>query len=73
MTEEDKQIVSRFATQMRTNREAKGISQEKLAEFANLHRTYIGSIERAEKIPSLITIVKISKALNINISELITY
>lgn len=73
MTEEDKQNVSRFATQMRTHREAKGISQEKLAEFANLHRTYIGSIERAEKIPSLITIVKISKALNINISELITY
>lgn len=73
MTEEDKQIVSRFATQMRTHREAKGISQEKLAEFANLHRTYIGSIERAEKIPFLITIVKISKALNINISELITY
>jgi transcriptional regulator with XRE-family HTH domain len=73
MTEEDKQIVSRFATQMRTYREAKGISQEKLAEYANLHRTYIGSIERAEKIPSLITIVKISKALNINISELITY
>ena len=73
MTEEDKQIVSRFDTQMRTYREAKGISQEKLAEYANLHRTYIGSIERAEKIPSLITIVKISKALNINISELITY
>ena len=73
MTEEDKQIVSRFATQMRTYREANGISQEKLAEYANLHRTYIGSIERAEKIPSLITIVKISKALNINISELITY
>lgn len=73
MTEEDKHIVSQFATQMRTCREAKGISQEKLAEYANLHRTYIGSIERAEKVLSLITIVKISKALNINISELITY
>lgn len=73
MTEEDKQIVSCFAKQMRTCREARGISQEKLAELANLHRTYIGSIERSEKVPSLITIVKISKALNINISELITY
>lgn len=73
MTEEDKLIVSRFAAQMRTCREAKGISQEKLAELANLHRTYISSIERAEKVPSLITIVKISKALNITISELTTY
>lgn len=73
MTVEEKQILSHFATQMRTCREAKGISQEKLAEFADLHRTYVGSIERAEKVPSLITIVKIAKALNINISELITY
>lgn len=73
MTNEDKQIVSRFASSMKACREAKGISQEKLAEYANLHRTYIGSIERAEKIPSLVTVVKISKALNINISELINY
>lgn len=49
MTEEDKQIVSRFATQMRTHREAKGISQEKLAEFANLHRTYIGSLKEQKR------------------------
>lgn len=73
MTNEEKQIVLRFAMQMRSCREAKGISQEKLAEFAKLHRTYIGSVERAEKIPSLVTIVKIAKALNVNISELITY
>jgi transcriptional regulator with XRE-family HTH domain len=73
MTEEDKQIVSRFATQMRACREAKGLSQEKLAEYANLHRTYISSIERADKIPSLVTLVKISKALNIDISTLTTY
>ncbi len=37
MTEEEKRIISHFATQMRTYREAKGISQEKLAEFADLH------------------------------------
>lgn len=72
MTNEDKQIVLQFALRMKACREAKGISQEKLAEYAKLHRTYIGSIERGEKIPSLVTVVKISKALNINISELIT-
>lgn len=73
MTNEDRQIVSRFALNMKACREAKGISQEKLAEYANLHRTYIGSIERVEKIPSLVTAVKISKALNINISELVNF
>lgn len=49
MTNEERQIVLRFAMQMKSYREAKGISQEKLAEYANLHRTFIGSIERAEK------------------------
>lgn len=73
MTNEDKHIVSRFALNMKACREAKGISQEKLAEYAHLHRTYIGSIERVEKIPSLVTVVKISRALNMNISELINY
>lgn len=73
MTEEDRQIVSRFAVKMRECRVAKNISQEKLAEMANLHRTYVGSIERCEKVPSLTTIVRIAKALDTNISELITY
>lgn len=73
MTNEDKRIVQNFANQMKSLRESEGVSQEKLAELAGLHRTYIGSIERAEKIPSLVTIVKISKALNINISNLINY
>ncbi|MBO5677643.1 MAG: helix-turn-helix transcriptional regulator [Bacteroidaceae bacterium] len=73
MTNEDRKIVSQFALNMKACREAKGISQEKLAEYANLHRTYIGSIERAEKIPSLVSVVKISKALNISILDLINY
>lgn len=73
MTVEDKNIVTRFAQNMKAYREAKGISQEKLAEYAKLHRTYIGSVERAEKIPSLVTIVKICKALNVDITDLINY
>ena len=73
MSEEEKKIVARFALNMKAFREAKGLSQEKLAEYAKLHRTYIGSIERAEKVPSLVTIVKISKALNINASDLMVY
>ena len=73
MTAEDKNIVTRFAQNMKASREAKGISQEKLAEYAKLHRTYIGSVERAEKIPSLVTIVKICKALNVDITDLINY
>ena len=65
MTNEEKLIVQHFAFNMKACRESQGISQEKLAEYANLHRTYIGSIERGEKIPSLVTVIKISKALNV--------
>lgn len=65
------EILCRFANNVKKYREEEGISQEKLAELANLHRTYIGSIERAEKIPSLITIVKIARALKVSNSQLI--
>lgn len=47
----------------------KNISQEKLAELADLHRTYIGSIERGERNVSLENIQKICDALNLSISE----
>lgn len=71
--EEENRILKAFSNNVRIFRESSGLSQEKLAEKADLHRTYIGSIERSEKMPSLITIVKIAKALNINISQLINY
>lgn len=48
-----------------------GLSQEKLAERANLHWTYIGGIERGERNVSLLNIVKIAKALKSRVSELL--
>lgn len=46
------------------------LSQEKLALKANVHRTYIGMIERGEKNITLENISKIAKALKIEISQL---
>lgn len=48
----------------------KGLSQEELAFRCDLHRTYIGSIERAEKVASIITLEKVAKALDISLSEI---
>jgi transcriptional regulator with XRE-family HTH domain len=47
-----------------------GISQEELAFRCGIHRTYIGAIERGEKSPTLNTIYKISKGLNMSMAEL---
>lgn len=71
MSDQEKNILLHFANNMKLFRDSKGWSQEKLAEYANLHRTYIGSIERAEKMPSLATVIKIANALNVSISQLI--
>ena len=64
-------ILEIFGETVRGIRLKRGLSQEKLAEKANLHRTYIGMIERGEKNITLINIFKISEALNIKPIELI--
>lgn len=68
----DKQskILVDFGRVVQSKRKELRLSQEKLAELAGLHRTYIGMIERAEKNITLINIEKIAKALNTPIKEL---
>lgn len=48
-----------------------GLTQEKLAARANLHYSYVGQVERGNKIPSLKTLAKIAKALNLRVEDLI--
>ena len=57
-----KEVLIRFGNKVRNERVRLGLSQEELASKANVHRTYVGMVERAEK--------KIAKALNLSISEL---
>lgn len=47
-----------------------GLSQEKLADKASLHRTYIGGIERAERNPSFISLHRILISLDIDWEDL---
>lgn len=68
--QEDKEYLERFAQRVRVLREEQGISQEKLAERAGLHRTYIGMVERFERNPSLICIYRIANGLGIDVKEL---
>lgn len=66
-----KPILLLFGSNVQKYRIAKGLSQEKLAELAGVHRTYIGMIERAEKNITLCNIERIAVALNISITKLL--
>lgn len=67
------EISIQFGNKVREIRNQKGFSQEHLAGLANVHRTYIGMIERAEKNITLVNIEKIAKALSIHIKDLIDF
>ena len=69
--ETKRNILLSFGEKVREIRKDKGLSQEELAHKADLHRTYIGMIERAEKNITLLNIEKIANALEVNIKELI--
>ncbi|WP_417881657.1 helix-turn-helix domain-containing protein [Xanthomarina gelatinilytica] len=68
--ESKQNILIKFGERVREIRKEKGLSQEELAHKADLHRTYIGMIERAEKNITLINIEKIANALEVNINDL---
>jgi XRE family transcriptional regulator, regulator of sulfur utilization len=54
---------------LRKLREDRGFSQEELADRAGIHRTYIGSIERAERNITVLTLQKLLTALNITFEQ----
>ena len=58
-----KDINKRVGFNIRRTRENAGLSQERLAGLADLHRAYIGQIERSEKNIGLKNLQKIAKAL----------
>ena len=64
-------ILKRFARSVKTLRLEKGWSQEELARRADLHRTYIGSIERHERNVSLLNVERIAKALKVDAKDLL--
>ena len=60
-----------FGQAVRKLRVAKGLSQERLAELADIHRTYIGDVERGARNVSLVNMTRIAAALGVPLSRLI--
>jgi transcriptional regulator with XRE-family HTH domain len=60
-----------FGKRVRELRLARGLSQEKLAEIADLHRNYVGGVERGERNVSLVNIVKLAHGLSVRPTKLL--
>jgi transcriptional regulator with XRE-family HTH domain len=60
-----------FGARVRERRVALGLSQEKLAERADLHWTYVGQIERGERNLGLVNILRLAAALKVDAGELV--
>ena len=54
-----------FAIRIKEERKALGMSQEQFAELCNLHRTYVGAVEREERNVSIDTMERMANALRV--------
>lgn len=72
MTPEEKQILKKFGERVRQLRNKKGLTQQQLAELADLEYKYIQRIE-GKNPPSigLLKLLKIAKSLNVSLNQLI--
>ena len=60
-----------FGRRVRELRMERSLSQEQLAELAELHRNYVGGIERGERNVGLLNIVKLAHGLRVRAVELL--
>ena len=67
-----RQLTRILADNIRAYRRTKQISQEELADICNLHRTYVGSVERGERNVTLKTLETLAAALGVSVPELLT-
>lgn len=63
-------IATRFGAVLRRRREAADLSQEALAAKAELHRNYVGLLERGKQVPTILVVEKLAAALGTTITSL---
>lgn len=64
-------LSKRFGLAVRARRIGAGLSQERLAELAGLHPTYVGMVERGVRNPTLDVAARLAKALKVSLPMLI--
>ena len=61
----------KLAANLRELRQERGLSQERLADLAGCHRTYVGMFERKLGNPSLAILTALAEALNVDVHRLL--
>lgn len=69
----DQSLRKKFGNRVRELRKNLGLSQEELGFKSNIHRTYIGAVERGEQNVSLDNIGRIAKQLKVSLTELFKF
>jgi transcriptional regulator with XRE-family HTH domain len=64
-------VAQRFAENLSYYREQSGLTQEALANRAEIHRTQVGDLLRAKQVPRLDTLVKLAGALGVSPAKLV--
>ena len=72
MNLDDRKFLLDLGNRVRDYRMARGLTQANLAEKCELHRTFIGSVERGERNLSILNLRLISKVLRVPLSELLS-
>lgn len=65
-------LTATLATNIRAFREANNLSQEAFADMCELHRTYVGSVERCERNVTLSTLELFASVLGVSVPQLLT-
>lgn len=68
----EREVMEKLGLRVRELRENAGMSQERLAELAEVHRTYISTIERGKQNISLAVIIRLADVLGIDLETLFT-
>lgn len=67
----DKQELKELGRIVRKKRESLNLTQREVAVRSNMDRNYIGMVERGERNPSYLSLIKIAQGLNMTIYQLI--
>lgn len=62
-----------FGAAVRSLRAQMGLTQEELADRSGIDRSYIGGVERGERNPTIVVVVRIARGFGLTLSELFAY